>query len=216
MMQATYDKDITGLLAIDPYNDFISEGGKIWDRVKGVAEANNCVPNMLEVLNAARKAKLRVFYALHHRYRPGDYENWKYIAPIQKSAWAHKTFEFGTWGGEIRPEFEPKPGEIVAAEHWCSSGFANTDLDMLLKRHGIHKVIVIGLIAHTCVEATVRFAAELGYEVTVVKDATADYSNEEMHAALDINLPSYANAIVTTNEVIDSVSSLETAGTSAR
>jgi hypothetical protein len=33
-------------------------------------------------------------------------------------------------GGEIRAEFAPKPGEIVAAEHWCSSGFANTDLDL--------------------------------------------------------------------------------------
>ena len=44
-------------------------------------------------------------------------------------------------------------------------------LDLLLKRHGIHHLIVIGLIAHTCVEATVRFAAEPGYEVTVVKDA---------------------------------------------
>jgi ureidoacrylate peracid hydrolase len=43
-------------------------------------------------------------------------------------------------------------------------------------------------IRRTCVEATVRFAAELGYEVTVVKDATADYSDEEMHAALDINI----------------------------
>ncbi len=65
------------------------------------------------------------------------------------------------------------PGELVAQEHWCSSGFANTDLDLLLKKHGVHKLIVIGLIAHTCVEATVRYAAELGYEVTVVRDATA-------------------------------------------
>jgi ureidoacrylate peracid hydrolase len=41
---------------------------------------------MLQVLNAARKAGLHVFYALHHRYRPGDYETWKYIAPTQKAA----------------------------------------------------------------------------------------------------------------------------------
>ena len=163
---------------------------------------------MLQVLSAARKAGLRVFYALHHRYRPGDYETWKYIAPIQKAAWVHKAFEYGTWGGEIRREFEPQPGDIVAAEHWCSSGFANTDLDLQLKKHGVHQLIVIGLIAHTCIEATVRFAAELGYEVTMVKDATADYSDEEMHAALDVNIPNYASAIVTTNEVVDAISSL--------
>ena len=208
MAKVTYDKEITALLVIDPYNDFLSEGGKIWDRIRAVAEANDCVAHMLEVLSAARKAGLRVFYALHRRYRPGDYENWKYIAPIQKAAWVHKSFEYGTWGGEIRPGLEPQPSEIVATEHWCSSGFANTDLDLQLKRHGIHQLIVIGLIAHTCVEATVRYAAELGYEVTMVKDATASYSDKEMHAALDINIPNYAGAIVATKEIVASISSL--------
>src|SRR6516225_10749644 len=119
----TYDKRITALLVVDPYNDFISEGGKIWPRIKAVAEANNCVPHMLQVLKAAREAKLRVFYAMHHRYRPGDYETWKYIAPIQRAGWRSKAFEYGTWGGEIRAEFAPQPGDIVAQEHWCSSGF---------------------------------------------------------------------------------------------
>jgi ureidoacrylate peracid hydrolase len=208
MAKLAYDKDVTALLVVDPYNDFISEGGKVWNRLKGVAEANNCVPHMMQVLDAARKAELRVSYALHRRYRPGDYESWKYIAPIQKAAWSRKTFEYGSWGGEIRSEFKPKPGDIVALEHWCSSGFANTDLDLQLKKHGIHQLIVIGLIAHTCVEATVRYAAELGYEVTMVKDATASYSDKEMHAALDVNIPNYASAIVTTNKIVDSIASL--------
>jgi len=208
MAKVTYNKEITALLVIDPYNDFISEGGKIWNRLKTVAEENSCLPHMLQVLNATRKARLRVFYAMHHRYRPGDYETWKYIAPIQKAGWSSKVFEYGTWGGEIRSEFAPQPGEIVAMEHWCSSGFANTDLDLQLKKHGIHQLIVIGLIAHTCVEATVRYAAELGYEVTVVKDATADYSDEEMHAALDVNIRNYASAIVTTDQIVDSISCL--------
>src|SRR5262249_7243095 len=100
----------------------------------------------------------------------------------------------------------PAPGEIVAQEHWCSSGFANTDLDLQLKKHGIHKLIVIGLIAHTCIEATVRYAAELGYEVTVVKDATADYSDEMNHAALELNIPNYESAIVTTSQIVASIS----------
>jgi ureidoacrylate peracid hydrolase len=201
----TYEKDLTGLVVIDPYNDFISEGGKVWDRLKGVAEANQCVPHMRQVLDAARQADIRVFYALHRRYRPGDYESWKYVAPIQRAAWSRKTFEYGTWGGELRPEFEPQPGDIVAQEHWCSSGFANTDLDLQLKKHGIHQLIVMGLIAHTCVEATVRFGAELGYEVTMVKDATASYSDTEMRAALEVNIPNYATAILTADEVVDAL-----------
>ena len=210
MTAVTYSKDMTGLVVIDPYNDFISAGGKVWDRLKGVIETNNCVGHMGQVLVAARSADIRVFYALHRRYRPGDYETWKYIAPIQKAAWSRKTFEYGTWGGEIRSEFEPQPGDIVAHEHWGSSGFANTDLDLQLKRHGIHQLIVMGLIAHTCVEATVRYAAELGYQVTMVKDATADYSEIEMHAALEINIPNYATAVVTAEEVVAAISSLRT------
>ena len=201
----TFDKDITGLVVIDPYNDFISEGGKVWDRLKGVAEANNCVQHMAEVLDAARVAGVRVFYALHHRYRPGDYETWTYVAPIQRAAWQRRTFEAGTWGGELRHGFEPRDGDVVAQEHWCSSGFANTDLDLLLKKHGIRRLIVVGLITHTCVEATVRYGAELGYDVTVVRDATASYSDVEMHAALDVNMPNYA-AVVTTADVVAALS----------
>jgi nicotinamidase-related amidase len=205
MADTAYDPHATALLVIDPYNDFISEGGKIWGRIQGVADANGCVPNMLRVLRAARDAGIRVFYALHRRYRPGDYEGWSSIAPIQAAALRSKVFAHGTWGGEIRGDFAPQAGDVVAQEHWCSSGFANTDLDLLLKRHGIRRLIVVGLIAHTCVEATVRFAAELGYDVTVVSDATADYSDRGMQAALHVNLPSYANAIVTADQVVASM-----------
>jgi nicotinamidase-related amidase len=193
-------------VVIDPYNDFISEGGKAWPRIRAVAEANHCVPHMLEVLSTARETELRIFYAMHRRYRPGDYETWNYIAPVQKAAWEHKTFEYGTWGGEFHPGFLPRPGEIVAAEHWCSSGFANTDLDLQLRKHGVQQLVVMGLIAHTCLESTVRFAVELGYGVTVVRDATADYSDKEMHAALDINIPRYASAMVTASEIVELMS----------
>ena len=103
MPNLNFDREITALLVIDPYNDFISEGGKIWDRIKTVAEANNCIPNMLQILNAARQTKLRVFYAMHHRCRVGDYETWQYIAPIQKAAWSRRSFEYGTWGGKSAP-----------------------------------------------------------------------------------------------------------------
>ena len=117
-------------------------------------------------------------------------------------------FEYGTWGGEIRSGFTTKPGDVVALEHLGSSGFANTDLDLQLKRHGVHQLIVMGLIAHTCVEATVRYAAELGYDVTMVKDATTSYSEEHMHAALSVNIPNYARAIVTANEIAEMMSAL--------
>jgi len=119
--------------------------------------------------------------------RPGpedEIEGWKYIAPIQKLGHERRVFAAGTWGGTFREEFTPLPGEVVAQEHWCSSGFANTDLDLQLKRHGIHKLIVIGQKANTCIDSTVRYAAELGYDVTLVKDAIASFRWEEMQATL--------------------------------
>jgi len=58
------------------------------------------------------------------------------------------------------------------------------------------------------VEATVRYAFELGYEVTMVRDATADYSEVEMDAVLDVNIPNYAAAILTTREFVDSIATL--------
>lgn len=64
---------------------------------------------------------------------------------------------------------------------------------------------MMGLIAHTCLEATVRYGAELGYDVTVVKDATASYSDREMHAALEVNIPNYATAILTADEVVEAL-----------
>jgi nicotinamidase-related amidase len=135
----------------------------------------------------------------------GDYETWKFWAPIQEAAARSKVFADGRWGGTFRDEFAPQPGDIVAQEHWCSSGFANTDLDLQLKKHGVHQLIVIGLRANTCIDSTVRYAAELGYEVTLIKDAIGSYSWDEMRATLELNAPNYARAIVSTKELLASI-----------
>ena len=100
------------------------EGGKLWPRIKAVAEANGRVPHMLQILDAARNAKLRVFYAMHRRYRPGDFETWRYFAPIRRAAWSRKAFKYTTWGGEFRAEFVP------AGRH----GFGRTQRAQM--RHG--------------------------------------------------------------------------------
>ncbi|MGW5479200.1 isochorismatase family cysteine hydrolase [Streptomyces sp. NPDC004008] len=98
-------------------------------------------------------------------------------------------FARGSRGGEFHPDFRPQAADVVVGEHWGSSGFANTDLDFQLKQHGITYVAVVGLLADTCVEATARFATELGYHVTLVRDATAALSPERMHAAHELTGP---------------------------
>jgi nicotinamidase-related amidase len=105
-------------------------------------------------------------------------------------------------GGEFHADFSPRDGDVVVRQHWGQSGFANTDLDMQLKQHGVSHVVIVGLLANTCIESTARFAMELGYHVTLVRDATAAFARELMHAAHELNGPTFAHAIVTTKELI--------------
>jgi len=121
---------------------------------------------------------------------------------FQKANLPLNAFEVGTWGGEFNPEFGPQQGDAVVKEHWAQSGFANTDLDLQLKQHGIQKIILVGLVANSCIESTGRFGMELGYHVTLVKDATAAFSPEGMAAAAT-NAPMFAHAILTTKELLE-------------
>jgi nicotinamidase-related amidase len=200
--QPTYEPARTGLLLVDPYNDFLSDGGKLWPRVKEVAEKVGLIGNLKAVVKAAREKGIQVFIVPHRRWEPGDYDRWRHPNPSQIAVGKRQSFAKGTWGGEWHPDFVPQAGDVIIKEHWGQSGFANTDLDQQLKQHGVEKVIVIGLLANSCIESTARFAMELGYHVTLVTDATAAFSQELMHAAHELNGPTYAHEILTTAELI--------------
>lgn len=204
MTTASYSADDTGLLLVDPYNDFLSEGGKLHALAASVADATGTLANMKMIVNAMRQRMFQVFYVPHHRARPHDFQYWRYPSPYQLGAYKAQVFAVDSWGGQWHPDFKPQPQDVMVQEHWGSSGFANTDLDLQLKQHRVEKVIVIGLLANTCIESTAKFAAELGYHVTLVRDATAAFSTEAMHAAHVINGPTYAHAILTTGELLSS------------
>src|SRR2546429_4560540 len=83
-MSNTYSKNETALLIIDPYNDFLSEGGKLWPRAKEVAEGIGLLDHMRAVLAAARSHGFRVFIVPHHQTSPGDYRTWDHLSPTQR------------------------------------------------------------------------------------------------------------------------------------
>jgi nicotinamidase-related amidase len=202
MADENYARDRTALLFVDPYNDFLSDGGKFWPMVKGVANDVGLLDNLRTITAEIRKSGIQIFIVPHRRWEPGDYEGWDHPTPYQVASGQAQAFAKGSWGGEWHPDFAPQPGDLIAKEHWGSSGFANTDLDFLLKQRRIVKVIVVGLLANTCIECTSRYAAELGYHVTLVKDATAAFSPDRMHAAHALNGPTFAHSIVTTSELV--------------
>lgn len=202
MIAPNYPAAHTAVLLIDPYNDFLSEGGKLATPAKAVADAVHTIEHMRAVVGAARAAGIRIVYVPHHRSLPDDFKGWKHANPVQLSTAKYQVFAAGSWGGEWHPDFVPQPGDVIAQEHWSSSGFANTDLNILLQQHGIQRVVLIGLLANTCLESTGKYAADLGYHVTLVRDATAAFSSLAMTCAHEINGPTYAHAIVSTAELL--------------
>jgi len=205
MTNASYPLDRTAYLLVDPYNDFLSEGGKVFPLIEPIADEVGLLDNLHALDIAVRVAGIPVFIVPHRRWEPGDYEDWAHPTPNQRKIMDRHTFTRGEWGGDWHPDFAPQEGDVVVQEHWGSSGFANTDLDFRLKQKGITHVIVVGLLANTCIEATARYASELGYHVTLVRDATAAFKPEMMHAAHELNGPTFAHAILTTDELIAAI-----------
>ena len=156
----SYSGDDTALLIVDPYNDFMSEGGKLYERTKETAEAVGFYDNMCKLILAVRAAHIQVFIVPHHRWRGGDYKGWKHMNPSQIRANKDQDFAAGSWGREFHPEFGPREGDVIVLEHWAQSGFANTDLDSQLNQRGIQKIILVDMIANTCIEATGRLGME--------------------------------------------------------
>jgi nicotinamidase-related amidase len=81
MTTPTYDPKITAILLVDPYNDFLSEGGKLWPRAKPIAEEVGLLDNLRAIMRAAREAGLGIFFVPHRRWEPLQYEGWKYPTP---------------------------------------------------------------------------------------------------------------------------------------
>ena len=199
---STYDLGRTALLFVDPYNDFLADAGKVWPMVKDVAEEVGLHANLKKVVGAVRQSGTQVVIVPRHRWKDGDLDDWDHPNPYMISGYQRKVLEEGSWGAEWFPDFAPQSGDLICTEHWGSSGFASTNLDMLLKQRGITHVIVIGLIANTCIESTAKFAVELGYHVTLVRDATAAASPAAMTCAHEVNGPTYAHVITTSDEIV--------------
>ena len=202
MTTQTYTAAETAILITDPYNDFMTPGGKLYDAVKDVAAKHNAFANIKALLKVGRAAGIRIFILPHHRAHPNDYSDWDHINPSQITSHKLQAFAIDSWGSQWAEGFEPQTGDVVVKEHWGFSGFASTDLDEQLKQHGARKLICIGMIANACVESTARYGMELGYHVTLVKDATSAFSEEAMHVSHAVNAPFYAHAVLTTAELI--------------
>ena len=191
-----------GLIIVDPYNDFLSPGGKRWEDVKEVVQEVNLIENLKYLLENCRLQNIKIFYALHHQSIPGDFNNWKAPSKSNIAMRDLPLFKKGSWGAEVHPQLQPKEGDIIARKHWNSSGFANTDLDFLLKQNGITRIAIAGMATNSCVESTARYGLELGYHVTLLINGVATFSKEEQYASIKYNFPRISHSQLTIEDFI--------------
>ncbi|GHO54517.1 hypothetical protein KSB_29920 [Ktedonobacter robiniae] len=95
----------TALLFVDPYNDFLSPGGKLYPLFKEVAESVDLLTHLREMVSTARHANIPIFFVPHHRWEPGDYTTWKYPSPSQLASMKREPFAKGSWGENSIPIF---------------------------------------------------------------------------------------------------------------
>jgi nicotinamidase-related amidase len=112
------------------------------------------------------------------------------------STWPGSTYRPGQPGNDFKPEAEPQPGEpVIAKKTPCA--FAGTDLEQRLRAAGIPALVVAGVITNNSVEATVRMAGCLGFDVYLLQDACFTFARKDWNGRLwsaeDVHALSLAN-----------------------
>ncbi len=201
----------TALVITDPQIDFLSPDGVTWGVVGASVESNGTVENIGKLLKAAKSVGMTVAISPHYYY-PTDH-GWKFGGPLEKLMHAIGMFDrkgplstdgFEGSGADFMPEYKPyiEDGKtIIASPHKVYGPEAN-DLSLQLRKAGIDKVILAGMSANLCVQAHLHELLEQGYEVAVVRDATAAAMLPEGdgYMAALINFRYIANALWTTEE----------------
>ena len=190
----------TAILIIDPQNDFLSEGGAVWDLVGSEVQKYNVVEKLQMLKQAAKEANIPVFYSPHY-YTEEEYKKWKHLNFVDKVMFERKMFNKGTWGADFHPELKPDENTFVLSPHKGLSNFATGDINTQLRQRDIKTLIIAGMSANLCVESHVRDAAENAFDVITVKDATAGAGEEATHAA-HVNFGFLSDRVVTTNEIV--------------
>jgi len=189
---------------MDPYNDFLHPKGKLNGLLAENMKEKDTIKHLKELVTAARANRIPIYYGLHQQCKPGFLAGWKHATPLQIGQHTGKAFEEGSWGVEIYEGLEPslENGDVVVSKHWSSSSFQSTDLDYQLRQKDITHLVLGGLTANTCLESTARYAYELGYHTTMLKDTTASFTKEQADAATEIVWPLFAHEVKTVGEWI--------------
>jgi nicotinamidase-related amidase len=205
----------TAVVFIDPQIDVLSEKGLAWGAVGASVTENHTVENMERIFKAAKANGYQVFISPHYFY-PTD-SAWLFNGPLETDEFRNHTFArqgpltlegFANSGADWLGRFKPyiEDGKTIVCSPHKVFGPQTNDLVLQLGKRGIKKIILGGMLANMCVESHLREFLERGFEVAVVKDATAGPRSPEWgdgYQAAMINYRFLAHAVVSTDEIIE-------------
>jgi nicotinamidase-related amidase len=206
------DLSDTALVITDPQNDFLSPKGVTWGVVGESVTENNTVKNIETLFKLAKKHGIPVFVSPHYYY-PTD-KGWKFEGALEVLMHNIGMFDrqgpltlqgFDGSGADWLELYKPyiQDGKTVVTSPHKVYGPESNDLALQLRKRGINKIILAGMSANLCTESHMRELVEQGFEVSVIKDATAAAKVPEgngYEAAL-VNFRFIASAVMTTEEV---------------
>lgn len=206
-------KSDTALVVVDPQIDFLSPKGVTWKVVGESVTEHGVVANIGKLFRAAKGAGMTVAISPHYYY-PTDH-GWQFEGPLEKLMHAIGMFDrkgpltlegFEGSGADFMPEYRDVilDGKTIIASPHKVYGPETTDLDLQLRKRGIRKVILAGMSANLCVQSHLYNLLERGYEVAIVRDATAAAKLPEGdgYLAALVNFRYVANALWTTDDAV--------------
>jgi nicotinamidase-related amidase len=204
----------TALVITDPQNDFLSPDGVTWGLVGNSVTENNTVANIGSLFQAAKASGMPVFVSPHY-YFPTD-KDWQFGGAVEQLMHDINMFDrtgalsldgFDGSGADWLDEYKKyiEDGETIVVNPHKVYGPESNDLALQLRKRGISKVILAGMSANLCLEAHMRELTENGFDVTVVKDATAAAQHPELgdgYAAALVNFGFIAGRVLDTSDAI--------------
>jgi len=209
-----FHQTTTAVVFIDPQNDVLSEKGKNWAAVGASVTENQTVENMERIFKAAKQKNFAVYISPHYFF-PTD-NNWNFNGPLEAGEFQSQTFArsgqldlkgFADSGADWLARFKPyiEDGKTIVASPHKVFGPQTNDLVLQLRKRGMSKIILGGMLANMCVESHLREFLEQGFEVAVARDAVAGPRHpvwgDGYQAAL-INYQFLAHAVLSTDEVL--------------
>lgn len=204
----------TAFVVTDPQNDVLSEKGAAWGLVGDGIREIGTVEHLDQLFSGAKSNGYDVVISPHYYY-PTD-QGWRFGGPVEQMM--HETGMFARPNALSVEGFEGSGADwleqykeyiddgetIVTSPHKVFGPEAN-DLVLQLRKLGKTKVILAGMLANLCVESHLRALVEQGFEVAVVKDATAAPNHPQLgdgYPGAVVNFGFVANSVITTDEAV--------------